>query len=283
MNTQSITGRMLQSLSSDSKALIESYLLAFGVTNRKSDKLPPVFKDKYLPEWQAFTREFALALPNPTVEKKALYRILEFVRYMKHMGTNPFAKAFKHPRAAKIATQGLNPKAVYEKLLETQLADSANAITTVLNNNQLLLLFKIVKSKSEVVLKGNDCLMTTSFVLSPKRPTERTDALLTNLRGLLYNDSKVPMQLLERKQKLPPTSKAKPKVQNLKADVLMQASSFLGWLSLLKQSNFSAHLIRAKNDQLVLKIQVELSLDVNFGASTKQLLLRLWAKAFKTI
>lgn len=283
MNTQSIAGRRLESLSSDSEALIEAYLKAFGVTNPNSDKLPSVFKDKYLPEWQAFTREFGLKLPNPTPGKIALYRMLEFVRYMKHAGLNPFARAFQHPRAANIAAKGLKPQTVYEKLLEFQLLDSAKEIATLLKNNQLLLQFKIAKSRTEVSVKPESCMITSSFVLTPKRSTERTDALLTNLRGLLYTENKVPMQLLERTQKLAPNSRVKPKVQNDKADTLIASTSFLGWLPLLKRSTFSAHLIRARNDQLVLKIRVLVFPDANFGSSTKQLLTRLWAKAFKSI
>ena len=128
--------------------------------------------------------------------------------------------------------------------------------------------------------KGNE--LTTSLVLVPRR-SDSTDAILNNLRGLLYSDSNVPMQLREQRQTLAKESRVKAKVLNQKADILIKSASFLGWLPLIKQRGYAMHLVRARDGQLVLKIQVAVTLDANFGASAKQLILRLWAKAFKSI
>jgi hypothetical protein len=283
MDAQAITGRMLTSLSADKHTMIRHYLLAFGITNAGSDKLPPVFKEKHQPEWEAFTREFELSVPRATKEKIALYRVLEFVRYMKHMGINPFQGAFKHPAEAKIASKGVDPVKVYEKLLESSMFDVARSISRLAHKTHLLLQMKIAKSVSDVKAKNGQYVLTTAFILKPQRKDDTLDGVLTNMRGLLYNDSKVPVQLTERKQALPKTSRAKPKIQNSKAEVLLRSESFMGWYPLSKNDHFVAYLIRAREDLLVFKVKVALDVDVNLGSSTKQTIMRLWTKAFKSI
>lgn len=283
MNAQQITGRMLQSLSADKNALIGDYLIAFGVTKVGDyTKMPPVFKSIYEPEWKAFNDSFKMTLHNATRERTHLYHILEFVRYMQASGLNPFAKAVKHPRETKLSsTTRFKPVAVYEKIVESGLQKISEEITELMRKNQLSVMFKVEKSTSQILWKDSVYSLVVSYALVPARKNDNLDALLAQLQGTLYGSSKVPVQLQERKQVLPPESKAKPKVLNDKADILMKGTQYSNWYPIRRTNSFNASLMRARDGKLVFKVLVYLELDVNLGASTKNILFKLWKNISK--
>lgn len=285
MNAQHVTGRLLQSLSADKNALIDGYLLAFGVTRvGKYNEMPSVFKPTYEPEWEAFNKSFHLKTHGTSVAKDHLYRILEFVRYMQAIGFNPFATTVKHPRETKLSsTTKFKSSVVYEKIVESNLSDIAETISDLMRKNQLSVAFSVKSTNIEVLAKEGVYSLICSYVLVPKKKNESLDGVLTKLQGSLYNDSSAPIALRERKQRLPDESRLKPKVLNRKASALIKDASFFGWYPLRKTKNFNAFLMRAQNDCLVFKVLVHVELDVNLGAGTKNTLFKLWKTVSKTI
>lgn len=284
MNAQQVTGRLLQSLSADKGVLIESYLLAFGVTKVGLYDLPSVFKPIYKLEWDAFNKAFHMDVKGGPA-KKHLYRILEFVRYMQAIGFNPFAKALKHPRQAKISSSArFKSITVYEKLIETSFSAHVQSIQELLRKYQLNVVLKSKKTVSQVLHTDGTYRIVFSQVLVPARKNAVLDAVLNTMQGTLYNDSSVPSQLRERKQPLPKESRLKPKVLNLKADALIKDRSFLGWYPLRRTQSVNASVVRAKDDCLVLKVVIHLDeLDVDLGASAKATLAKLWKNVSKTL
>lgn len=282
MNAQQITGRLLQSLSADKNALIDGYLLAFGVTKIGKYELPPVFKSIYEPEWEAFIENFHLKLHEKSAAKEHLYRILEFVRYMQASGLNPFAKPVKHPRETKLSSSTkFKSLAVYEQIVESSLRDINTEVVDLLRKTQLSVLFKPSKQTFDILFKDGTYMLVINQILVPAKKNASLDGVLTNLQSLVYNGSSVPIQLREQKQTLPKESRLKPKVLNDKAETLVKNSSMFGWYPLRKTKSFMASLVRAKEDRLVFKAIVYLELDVNLGASTKNTLLKLWKKITK--
>jgi hypothetical protein len=283
MNAQQITGRMLQSLSADKNALIGNYLMAFAVTKVGDYKeIPSVFKALYQPEWDAFNTNFKLKLHKGTAGREHLYRILEFVRYMQAAGLNPFAKTLKHPRETKLASsKTFKPVAVYEKLIESNLRRVADEINELMRKNQLNAVFKVSKSASQILFKDNQYSLVAAYVLVPSRKNDNVDGLLTKLQNVLYTGSSVPVQLRERKQVLPPESRAKPKVLNDKAENLLKGSAYFNWYPIRRTQSFNASLMRARDGKLVFKVVVYLELDINLGTSTKNTLFKLWKNVSK--
>lgn len=283
MNAQQITGRMLQSLSASKNPLIDDYLLAFGVTKIGTYTMPPVFKALYEPEWDAFNKHFKLTLHKASAAKQHLYRILEFVRYMQSIGMNPFAKALKHPREAKISSSvKFKPAAVYEKIVENNLSLLVAEIAELMRKNQLDSQFKAEKMHTDVLAKDGTFLIYTSLILTPRKK-EKLDSLLTKLQGMLYNGSNVPIQLQEQKQVLPKDSRIKPKILNQKADVLAKEKSFFGWYPVRRTQSFHASLVRARDDKLVFKVLLYIELDVNLGSTAKNTLFKLWKNLSKSL
>jgi hypothetical protein len=284
MNAQNVTGRMLQSLSADKNALIDDYLLAFGVTKIGDYKqMPPVFKSVYEPEWEAFNRSFNMTLHNATKARTHLYHILEFVRYMQSAALNPFAKSLRHPREAKMSSSArFKPVAVYEKLIESGLKEISNEIDELMRKNQLNVQLKIQKSKSEILYREGQYSLVVAHVLVPSRKGANIDEVLSRLQGTLYGGSSVPVQLRERKQVLPPESRAKPKVLNDKAELLLKGSQYFDWYPIRRTKSLNASLVRARDGKLVFKVLVYLELDVNLGSSTKNTLFKLWKNISKT-
>lgn len=290
MNAQAVTGRMLESLSANKNALIEDYLLAFGVTKYDNDSLPPVFKSSVTPQWEVFNRNLELRLPPKAGKKKAcLYRILEFVRYMQEVGINPFSKTFKHPRQTKLSsTLKFKSSQVYEKIVSSSFDEIVTSVDELLRKNHLNYDFKVEQTDSEIILEPDYPVsgaysLICGFVLVPRRKKESIENILTKLQKVLYNGSRIPEPLLERKQVLPKGSRAKPKVLNDKAKVLLNTRSFQGWFPIRRTENFHAYLIRARDDRLVFKILVRLEIDISLGKSTKNVLYKLWTQASKSI
>lgn len=284
MNAQQITGRLLQSLSADKSVLIDSYLLAFGVTKVGLYTLPSVFKPIYDLEWNAFNKAFQMDVKGGPA-KKHLYRILEFVRYMQAIGFNPFAKTLKHPRQTKLSSSArFKSIMVYEKLIETSFSAHVDTIKEMLRKYQLSVVLKSKKTVSQIIHGDGTYRIVVSQVLVPARKNAVLDAVITGMQGTLYNDSSAPTPLRERKQPLPKESRLKPKVLNLKADALIKDRSFLGWYPLRRTSSFNASIVRAKDDCLVLKIVIHLDdLDIDLGVSAKATLSKLWKNVSKTI
>ncbi len=64
---------------------------------------------------------------------------------------------------------------------------------------------------------------------------------------------------------------------------MTQHDSTFGWLPLLRNSRYEAWLIRARDNRLVLKIVVNLEDSQLLTVVPKADILRLWAKAFKSV
>lgn len=280
MDAQLITSRLLSSLSAGKDTdLIKKYLLAFGVTNPKSTDLPPVFKDKHLPEWKAFVDSFNLKQDDQ--EKKRLYTILEFVRYMRHLGINPFSKPVKLDQQKST----FNVVDAYSRLLTQAMLSIAKKINAVLLKTSLMSQFKVTRTKIILNEKSGIYALVGSYVLEVKRKNAHIEQCLTSLQGLLYTMTEPPIQLREKYQKLPVNSKAKAKSLLDKSDTLLSVNSTFGWLPLIKSKEFDLYIVRAKDSKLVLRYVVNINPDFSLDSKHKMetLILKLWKTSFKLL
>lgn len=281
-DVQTITSRLLRYSSASSSTtpeLVRGYLQAFGIPDAALRDLPPVFKDTYAPEWKAFTREFGTRVSGDD-DRNALYVVLEFMRYMKHMGINPFLKPVKPPN--ELREQRLDVQKVYENLLRYGMQDLVSQMLPVIRKTHLLTQLVPSAARSRLAGNGPKYELTTCYVLKPKRARENLDGVLNTLQGFLYSGHEAPQQLREAYQKIGPNSKLKAKVVTPSSSSLMGQSSHLGWLVVSKSPQYSIYVARARGSVLVLRIEIPIALDMELGSKAKALILRSWAQAFGT-
>lgn len=277
VNVQSVTRRMLSTSGgkppgrkSTSADRVRSYLAAFGVTDVSPPlALPPVFNAKYRPEWTAFLREYQYQFPKDA-PRSALYVILEFMRYMKHMGINPFS------RTPKLGGARISPISTYESLISASLEDSAMALVPVIRSSHLL--EHTVAHNLKVAVTGPHSgayTLRLNLQLKPRRTKESLDSILGHLQGFLFDGTALPPQLARKYVRKATTSTKPPREVTPKWGTLYAETSYLGWFALSKTGTSQVNLKRAK-DSLVLRVDVHLTLDVHLGHSTKAVLLKLW-------
>jgi hypothetical protein len=285
MDTQAITKRLMVSLNSGD--LIQDYLVAFGIIDLANVDLPPVFDPKYGPEWKAFNEQMDLDVrtgkgydESDAKKRKKLYTVLEFLRYMKSMGINPFI------RGRKLVINGKphspNPKIIFEDLTRIVIKKEAKAALNLVRKTSLLFHLKVTKSLIVVQDLAPNHVLQASYTLVPKRK-ESLDSILVKLQGLVYSRSQIPPELKDTFKATGPKDKSKLKSTRLTAEALMQVRNSLGWLPIDKEGQIFLHLIRAANDKLVMRLTVKLRNDYKMGTKheTHRKLINFWKDSFK--
>jgi len=270
--------------SSASDKLVQGYLKAFGITVVSKETLnviPSVFNTKHAPEWKAFIESFVPSnAKSLTLAKRALYSITEFLRYMRHVGINPFIKAVKAP--ALVKGSKIDSQSVYTNLLAFSLADIVSQIIPVIRGTHLLT--KLDKSKAKTRISGNsDYVITSTFVLHPKKKNDSLDGILSQLQGFLYTSREVPIQLRETYKKVLVTSKIPARISTPNYRVLQNTESHIGWLTIKKDSTFNVYVARAKSSLLILRIEVPIVLDISLGHKVRPILTKSWETAIARI
>jgi hypothetical protein len=284
IDAQSITSRMMMtSTSTDTAAtLVRKYLSAFGIVPPLDlSTYPPVFKDTHVPEWRAFTKQYANYVKNDP-ERNALYTILEFLRYMKHMGINPFIKRIKAPASVRTRAK-IELQAVYTNLLEASLGEIAQDVMAAVRKTHILTVLSASSSRIAVSKNDGRHVLYAAYTLKTKRKTDSLDGVLTRLQGFLFSSTDVPIQLRDAYQKLSPTSKVKAKSIRFPAPRLMHSTARLGWLIAVKNARFSIYVIRSKNDNLVMRIEVPLKLDLDIGHAVNAVIVKAWKTAVSSL
>lgn len=260
-------------MSAAKDALVAEYLKAFGAIDLKNT-LPPVFNPKYEAQWEVFTESFKLR-SGLTAESRRLYTILEFMRYMKAARLKPLRTPVKHPSSTRITESPFMPNTAYEQLAETDLRSVWADIDALLRKNRLNTELKTVKTKSDITAsKGKPPVLDTLYVLAPPKGST-LDAAIQRLEGTLFDRRQIPSQLKIQVKKLSAATKARPKVLNRSVNELIKSGT-VGWYPIRQTPDFSALLMRAKDDRLVLKIRVNLNLDIEFGDKARLVLNKLW-------
>ncbi len=266
MDAQTITARMLRSISASKPGSMRALLLAFGVTNPTKLSMPPVFDTKYATEWDAFVSSNSFSAPNH--ELRLLYTILEFIRYMRYSRVNPFFRKVNDPE-----TRGpLNLNTVYKRLARERLDDYLSAIVTGLRKYNLFMWLQRQQSIDYIDLVGDSLSITTYTLLEPKRKNDSLDNILLKLQGLLYT-GKLPMQLGERLKK----GSHKSSLPDFNSAATKRASNF-GWLLLASDKKYKLAIRRVSGSKLLLRIQTTVPNEIDLGnkTETKKLVANMW-------
>lgn len=269
MDAQTITARMLTSLSSTSS--VRSLLLAFGVTNPAKTSLPPVFNLKYDAEWRTFIDQSDFAAPDH--ETRMLFTILEFIRYMRYNRRNPFVKKVIDP----VTHLSLNPEKVYKRLVVGQLQEKFGAIEKLTKKYALLSFLTVKTSQVHVSLKDSVYSVLSYSVLRPKSTRDTLDSVLQRLGGTLYS-GQVPVQLLEKVKRGSPKSSLP-----TSKSVMTKDLATLGWLPLYRDSAVVLSIRRTSDGALVFRTALKVTIHVGLGNPTeaKAFVARTW-KALKS-
>lgn len=278
MKAQNVTSRLMGALNSGD--VVKDYLLAFGVTNTSELLLPPVFNPKHEPEWNAFIVH--LNLETEDQNRKYLYTILQFMKYMQAIKINPFVKPMQ-AKLTKVVGERPNVDKIFEELVKYRINKLAKDVHQFLIKTGLGSQLRRIKSKVEAVPLKENVLIRSSYVFEPKRKKETLDSCLTKLQGLLYNTTRIPIHLQEVFS-VPTNPKSKARSKLPKYTFLFNQTSTFGWLPVLIKPKLSAYVIRAKDDRLVVRLEAYMVNDISL-APTKydhnKKLVKYWTNSVK--
>lgn len=257
----------------DKGSLILGYLSAFGISLGDSGDMPTAFRPRFEDEWDKFLVKTSYG--NEPLD--ILYRALDFSMLLARKGhTNMWQTK---PKLKGPAAKTLNAKTVYETLVAHTLATVAQEVSDMMRRTDLGNSFKVTRTKSTTTKTA----LGTTMLLERVNKKIQLGVVLPLLKDILKNRGEVPVQLREVIQTLSPTSKAKAKITTPKADSLMaQFGSSFGWLPLLRSQLYDAYLIRARDQKLVMKVEVPVDAHL-MKVLPKATILRLWATAFRTL
>jgi len=264
--------------------LVHKYLVAFGITSMpgpKDNGYPPVFRPKHALEWAAYISETHSGSINGITEDEYLRTLLDFLRYMQHMGINPFVRSLVPPTAARTAAK-FSIQGTYSALLAATLKETASEILTIVRKTHLLTSMSPVGRAATEVRKLNGITaLCCSFNLRPRRRKQELSAVLSTFQGFLYRGAEPPAALLPQWVGQAPGSKSRPKSKLLSVKQLMARTTTIGSLILAKRPNFQIVVQRSRDDTLVLTMLLPLaSSDItHFGHKMRQIVRTLWSEA----
>lgn len=288
IGAQQITGRMLATARVQTGAtkaqLVNQYLRAFGAVGAPAagqNGYPSVFKPAHNLEWDAYMREAHGGQMGGLTEESYLGVILDFLRYMKHMGINPFVTSISVPAAAKQSAR-FSLQGTYSALLAAALAETAAEILPIIRKTHLFTAMSPLGKAVVEIRKTNGVLtICSAFNLKPRRSRQTLDEVLSTLQGFMYRSATPPGALMPQWAPQPPKSRSKPKSKLLSVKALSASTSTIGWLVLTRRPNFQVCVRRSRDDTLVLNITLPISGPEvsHFGHRTKQVLKSAWLSA----
>lgn len=264
--------------------LVHKYLVAFGITGLPGPKdsgYPPVFRPKHALEWSAYIGETHSGSLGGITEDAYLRTLLDFLRYMQHMGLNPFIRAIEPPTAARTAAKfsiiGTNTA-----LLAATLRQTASEILALVRKTHLLTSMSPVGKAATEVRKLNGVpTLCCSFNLRPRRRKQSLDEVLSTFQGFLYRSAEAPQALLPQWVSQVPGSKSRPKSKLLSVKQLSARTTTIGSLILAKRPDFQVVVQRSRDDTLVLSMLLPLATSdiTHFGHKMHQVVKTQWAAA----
>lgn len=294
IDAQQITARMLRnakqyaSVSSTGPAraqLVHQYLIAFGITGlpntSNGNGYPPVFKPKHSLEWSAYIGQTNSGSLGGIDEETYLRIILDFLRYMQHMGLSPFIRAIDPPAAAGRATK-FSVQSTYTALLAATLKSTAQEILTIVRKTHLLTAMSpIGRASTEVRKVSGVPTLCCSFNFRPRRRKQVLDEVLSTFQGFLYRSAEPPPALQQQWYVQPPGSNKRPKSKLQPVSKLMARTTTFGCLILAKRPNFQIGIQRSRDDTLVLTMLLPLSAsDIgHFGHKMQHVVKTAWSSA----
>lgn len=221
MNTENVVYRLLQSMSS-SKDMLQSF--GITTTDRPIEELyPPIFLDKYKQDWVDFSRSVNKSVEP--FERRLVYTVLDFIRYLKSLNINPFSVPFK-----------TSPSKLYQQIFTDTLIETSKDISKFLRSRAFYN-FKIKKS----TIKSNPKLVSYYCSLVPAKRIP-IDVVIKSLQGKLYYLSKVPIQFK--------FDKRSPKWNQCISD-----TNSYGWYVLVSNNSYNIA-IRRSQDTLILRVLI---------------------------
>lgn len=229
MHVSSIVERLI-SLSTDER----QYLRAFGVTKITAD-LPPVFDQKFAPEWKNF-----LGIDCVHDSRSMLLTILRFVRYMKAQGVDPFVPNEPAPNV----TIGR----VMPELLRNDMSEQITKVSNWLTVARLMGVFRVKLRQTSGFYSRGNVVVYDDWVLAPKSDL---DSALQSLKNVLYFDGgRLPRELApkwrtvgtQRQSLLPPYA------------ALLKIRNITVWHRSKVINNSEIWVKRSREDCLVLRI-----------------------------
>lgn len=226
------------------------YLTALGVTDLSLSKPPSIIDPQFAGEWTAFlgaNREL-----NGDPARRALRATLSFLRYtdsMKIKAGNP-RFTFRDPVTGNTK---LVPNKVRLEILRYYADRSFTAIQRTVTSNRLPFYFRVRKGKVSIAKIGTRSVLVSTYVLDLSSNRLHLDAILSLLKGTLYDNARPP-QLAPSVKKVG----TKEKDQRPYYDSLLSGAGVIGWFPLERNAEFSLYVTRAKNGILVLKAIVNI-------------------------
>lgn len=234
--------------------MITKYLKMLGM--KAVEQLPAAFKPTYSEEWDTFRLHFKNPSKDPL--RAAFYLCLEFIRYMKAIKINPFARVVSDP----ITHLTFLPARAYELVFTEFLQGFGDHVTEQFRRLRFTG-FKVINNAFSYEVSKN--FYTLRYTVIIAHTSKQLTTVLNEQRGLLFS-RELPVQLKNSRGLDAATA-------------LIHVSNELGWLK-LKSTPISVYVARARNDLLVVRFTHQIPEEISFGTplETRAHITKMWKK-----
>jgi hypothetical protein len=249
MNASTVVNNMLSSMSST--ASVDKYLQVFGVVNDFT-AMPLVFDKKYAAQWSAFLIDRKYQTKDAKL--RALYTILDFVRFMRSQRLNPFVTI-----KGKTLNAVIRPVDMKNDLLKEEITTINTAIFNYLRK-AFLSYFTI--DRRIVQLSLDRKYVNINFALKPTKAAPLAQLVNSYIVGPILKINKLPNQL-------------KPSPSRFQGIISVLSTNTTDWLAVTSILNFKLY-IRIARDCLVVRAVVPVNLDHISSVTDYPRLVSLW-------